>query len=841
MVPILFESTEQTFTSNGLGKLTDAIKCVVTEERNGVFELEMQYPLDGLHYSDITYDRIIFCRTCDAVAMQPFRIYKISRPLSGIVTIYARHISYDLNKIVVAPFTEPSITQLFANLPDHTFNNCPFTFLTDKTVTADFNVVVPSTIRSLLGGSEGSVLDVYGTGEYKFDKFNVYLYLHRGQDNGVTIRYGKNLTDLKKDDDISGSVTAVVPYWQDADGNVVSSPEIILSGIGRLEAYANEGGNEYNDEDADVYQGVRIDDTLCTPLDLSDKFETEPTVAQLQAAALDWLDSHATVTPDENITISFAHLWQTNEYKNYAPLQRVNLCDTVTVIYTKLGVSATAKVIKTVYDVLLERYNSIELGTPRTTLSDTIIKTEAAIKEVEKTAVTSTFMEEAISAATDLITGGQGGHVVLKKNANGQPEEILIMNTADMATAMNVLRMNQNGIGFSTNGINGPFTTAWTINGAFVADFITAGTLKTIKLEGPTADTFWDLATGIWQSHGSQTVTAQVETSQGTYTPVTYNITTDVNISGGSYKVKGTTSGETTDFAEFGIAADGMNYDYYDAQNGDAWSSKSYPYSRLVLTGGKIDGYADDVTDYSVTAGKKVTYNPRGTFAPDRIMLGDPVNVTAEPGVTLPAQYGVDRNTLELKTGWGAAPDSIIFREYYQYEYDSDAQMYYKNFRAVPVRYAPVWSCQKHGHGERFVPDDTTGHVTWAGSLVVVGVGDSEYISLDKVCTVRITFRPTSQISSGNYGGIIAYLPNVRPAASAQALSAVYTTSGEARYAIPAYVEEYQSDDYDPIAGTGVWCARVCIVPSGHAIATNGFVSVSGSFIAQDWDDLDDE
>ena len=657
MFPILFESNEQNFTSNGLGRLTDATSCIVTEERNGIFELEMQYPLDGAHYDDIAYDRILFCRTCDAVAMQPFRIYRISRPLAGIVTVYARHISYDLNKIVVAPFTEPSITQLFLNLPSHALNNCPFTFSTDKTVTADFDVAVPSSIRSLMGGSEGSILDVYGTGEYKYDKYNVYLYLHRGADNGVTIRYGKNLTDAKKDEDGANVFNAVAPYWQGEDGTVVTTPTPVY-GASVQTAYTDSGGNQYTDGNDPYTSGTSSASITCIPLDLSDKFETQPTVQELAIEAASWLTANTSVVPKENINISFVHLWQTNEYKNYAPLQRVNLCDTVTVIYTKLGVSVTAKVIKTVYDVLRERYNSMELGTPRSTLSNTIISTEQAVKEVEQEAVSKTFMEQAIDAATDLITGGLGGYVVIKKNANGQPEEILIMNTASTSTAMNVIRMNQNGIGFSTNGINGPFTTAWTINGAFVADFITAGTLKTILIQGPTALTFWDLATGIFQNYGTSQVTAQVETAQGTYTPTQYTINHKTRIASGKLSLKGQQTGGTErTYMDVGLAAEGMNYEYYESVYSTGHST-SYPYASVDLYGDQIDGLGERNLQ---TGGEDITYTPAGHYTPDYLIVGAADNISD-------IVYNPDRNTMKVAGGWGTYTDALVYTQYYTWD-----------------------------------------------------------------------------------------------------------------------------------------------------------------------------
>lgn len=340
---------------------------------------------------------------------------------------------------------------------------------------------------------------------------------------------------------------------------------------------------------------------------------------------------------------------------------------------------------------------------------------------------------------------------------------------------------------------------------------------------------------------GTHTVTAHVETAEGVYVDESYTVVTAINIANGVYEVNGTYDGDTTQYVEFGLAGEGMNYDYYDAQNGDSWSMKSYPYSKMTLTGAKVKGYADLETDYSVTAGKKVTYNPRATFGPDFILLGEAANITPETGQTLPSSYGPDRNSLYMKTGWGAAKDSITFREYYQYQWDEDAQMYYKNFRADPVKYHPLWTNQKYGHCNTYYDFSapTGGNITWPGTYVVVGQGVSEYTQHDRVVTVNLVYQPTSQISSGNYGGVIAYLPTVR-VAGIHPLTAMYSTSGEARYVEPCYVEDWQSSDYDPVEGTGTWCARICLVPSGRNIATTGFVSISGSFIATEQDDIDE-
>lgn len=452
MIPILYNGTEQDFLSNGLGRLSDAITCKVTEERNGQFELVMTYPISGIHYADIAENAIIYAKTEDGGNNQAFIIYKISKPLNGIITINAEHISYLLNGFIVEPFSAVScadaVSKIGANIQPA---DSPFRFHTDVQTGGAFTLAEPRNARGLLGGEQGSLLDVYGAKDYKFDNFNVYLLENRGYDNGVSIRYGKNLTDLKNVVDTTNVYTGIMPYWAD-DTTYISLPEKVVM---------SEHAADY------PYKIIK-------PVDFRSDFETAPTEAQLRARAESYLASNAPWKLKNSIDISFVSLGQTEEYKQFKALERVKLCDYVTVIYDKLGVNVKTKVIKTVYDVLLEKYDTISLGDTTYTLAKAI---QGAIDLPTQEQV-SNSIANAVSRATKLIQGGLGGHVVFNTNGDGEPQEILIMDTDDIATAVNVIRMNLNGIGFSHNGYNGPFETAWTIDGHFVANFIDTGELN---------------------------------------------------------------------------------------------------------------------------------------------------------------------------------------------------------------------------------------------------------------------------------------------------------------------------------------------------------------------------
>lgn len=464
MIPILYSSSETAFTSNGLGRLTDCVSCLVTEERNGIFECEFKYPVTGKLYNEmVTNGGIISVTHDDAKDRQPFDIYKYSAPIDGIVTFNARHISYRLSGIVVQPFTAASCALALQGIGTNSISTNPFTFWTDKAVSSTFTLSVPTSAKAILAGQQGSILDVYGKGEYKFDKFDVKLYTNRGTNSGVTIRYGKNLSDTLVEKDNGEYYNAIVPYWKGQDGTLVT-----LTGW-----YVVQTGEPLK---------------YCVPVDFSSEFETQPTELELQTKAAAYLANNTPWIPKENIKVDFVQLWNTDEYKNVAVLERVKLCDTVAVYYPALRITNTsAKVIKVVYDTLLERYSSIELGEPQTTFAQAIMQPYAqAIASISDKADVS-YMEEAIQAATDLIAGGLGGHVVINRNANGEPEEILIMDTDDTSTAVNVWRWNLNGLGHSSTGYAGPYSDiAITQDGKINASMILTGYLVANYIKGGT-------------------------------------------------------------------------------------------------------------------------------------------------------------------------------------------------------------------------------------------------------------------------------------------------------------------------------------------------------------------
>lgn len=579
MIPILYEKTESNFKSNGLGRLSDCIRCLASEERNGIYEVEFEYPVTGVHFEDIQMGRIIACTHDEQGDVQPFDIYAKSEPINGIVTFYAHHISYRLNEITVKPFTAGSCADAISKIKTKSVKANPFTFWTNKSVAASYISETPRKARTMLGGEENSILDVFGTGEYEFDKFDVKLHLHRGQDTNVSIRYGKNLVDFDNNEDASDTYTAVVPFWLGSETEGDESVSVLVT---LPEWYLTSGHS--------VPSGREV----IVPMDLSGDFDEKPTVAQLRTAAQNRLASSDGWLPSQTITIDFVQLWQTEEYKDYAPLQRLRLCDTCGVFVPMYGMSLRAKVIKVVYNVLLDRYDSMELGDKPTTFSavlekqfnskvagieqgfqaikidiqtveqnaaaDATQKANAAQSAAESTAsadatakanaaetaakgyadtqiasAKSTIeseYEQAVEDATELIRGGTGGYIVTTVNANGQPIELLITDNLNLNQAVNIWRWNLGGLAHSSNGYNGPFNdVAITQDGKINASMIMTGILNANLIRAgtitdETGDNYWDLESGEFSTTKGKIASWTIDENDLIYAPYNYRRTT---------------------------------------------------------------------------------------------------------------------------------------------------------------------------------------------------------------------------------------------------------------------------------------------------------------------------
>ena len=449
MIPVLYKANETKFDSQGVGCLTDCITCYVHEKLNGVYELKFTYPITGVHFSDIKVGAIVDAIPSDGKAVQHFRIDTITKPIGGKVTVEATHISYQLSYVPVKPFDAVGVLEALNGLKENSLTSNPFSVWTDISNTATkYSQKEPASFRQRLGGVAGSILDCFG-GEYEFDNYTVKLYAHRGIDRGVVIEYGKNLTDLEQEESIDKVITGIVPFWKDSNGDKVVSIETPIE-------------SEY----ASKYPFKRT-----VVKDFSSNFEKEPTVEQLRAYTESYIKNNCVGVPQVSLDVSFVALEDTEEYKSLSR-ERINLGDTVTVRFSELGVDAKAKVIEYKYDVLAERYDSLKIGSVRSSLASTI----SEITKVADSAVTKSILDAVIKYQTELIKGGLGGYVVTNY-VNGFPSEIIVGDSPNIEQMVNCIRLNKNGLGISKTGYNGTYRTAITGEG-INADLINAGQLN---------------------------------------------------------------------------------------------------------------------------------------------------------------------------------------------------------------------------------------------------------------------------------------------------------------------------------------------------------------------------
>lgn len=352
MIPILYEAGETAFITNGLGRLRDCISCVVTEERNGIYECDFEYPVDGMNYDRIQCGRIIAVEHDESNDVQPFDIVGYSRPINGVVTFHAVHISYRQTALTVSGTNVQSLSDAFTLLGTSDPAN-PFVYWTDKTSSGYLGAGdgIPHSVRQVLGGMEGSILDAYG-GEYEWDKWTVRLWESRGSLRNFTIRYGVNLTNYEEELDYSDTYTSVVPYWvgQDDNGN-----DVIVKGDMVSASYPSFNGTG-----------------RCIPLDLSEKYETKPSKATLETAGLAYMNANQTYLPAQSIKVDFVKLSDSAEYAQFSSLQQCRLCDTINVIFPRYDMQGTFKIVRTVYNVLREKYDELELGTLSTSLAEAL-------------------------------------------------------------------------------------------------------------------------------------------------------------------------------------------------------------------------------------------------------------------------------------------------------------------------------------------------------------------------------------------------------------------------------------------------------------------------------------
>ncbi len=532
MIPILLKQDAKT----KIGWLAEASSCRCTEERNGIYELELQYPMLGTYAADLIIDRYIKAKPNSTGDNQLFHIRKVSKPINGMFTVSCDHVSYALSGYPVPTVSasgnaQVAINAVLTSAKNQLGKDTGFTAAPTDIALSSSIALSNVSARAALGGVQGSVLDIYG-GEYEFDNYTIKLHKARGKDRGVRIAYGRNMTELKCEIDMDSAYTGIYGY--------VKNDEVDLKSY---VAVTNESGINAKTLIRDFSQEIS---------------EGEITQAKLDSAVSAYVSKNDINSPSVSMTVSFADLSQSPEYASFSELEAVNLCDTVKIYHKDLDIDIKATVIKTTYDVLRERYTSIELGSPRANFADVIRQTVQEAADAKSLAISSkseitAAYEKAIADATAAITGNSGGYIRLNPSEN--PQEQLIMDTTDASTAKKIWRWNLSGLGYSSTGYNGPYKTAITQDGHFVADFIDTGTLTANIIKA-----------GIMQSVNGQ-FSFNLETGHISASDV--DITGgDINLDGGSLSIvnddgyKADLSGGVLDLYQGAGTGSGTGYKY---------------------------------------------------------------------------------------------------------------------------------------------------------------------------------------------------------------------------------------------------------------------------------------
>lgn len=353
--PILYSPTETDFSSNGFGFLSDCVSCECTEDTDGNYELEIEYDVNGVHFGEIQQRSIIKAKVDDYKDPQLFRVEYISKRLGNVSVIIASHISYDLTGVPVEPFTASNVADALQGIADNAIVDFRYAVWTDKVTAREFKMPIPNSARACLGGIEGSILDTFG-GELEFDNFSIKLYNSRGEDNGMYIRYGKNLTDLKQEENCANVYTGIYPYWYDSEsGELVQLTQRIVNAPG-------------------TYEYVKI-----KTVDLTSHFEEKPTEEQLLSVSESYIVNNKIGIPDISLSVSIEKLTQSEEYRDLKYMEKIRLYDLVHVVFPQINVSASAKVVKVVYDVLFDKVKSVEIGNVRRDVTDEIVSLKSKV------------------------------------------------------------------------------------------------------------------------------------------------------------------------------------------------------------------------------------------------------------------------------------------------------------------------------------------------------------------------------------------------------------------------------------------------------------------------------
>ena len=459
----IYLSTETTFTNNGLGFLTDCLSAVITDEINGNYSLTLEYMLNG-HLSEyLVQENIIKCPVQDGT-MQLFRIKYVNKDFNKI-TINAKHIFYDLldNFLLDVAPTNRAAQSFGEWILARTNYVSPFSFVSSIATTKSARYVRKNPVEAIMGTESNSMVNLFG-GELQRDNFTINLLTRLGQDRGLKLIVGKNITGIQMTIDENELYTRILPLGFDGlmlPETYVDSPLINQYPTPKIRKYEfSEIKYDASGEDESAYS------------DIQDAYQALRDAAnELYANGID--------KPQINIAIDWIELSKTKEYEQFQNLETIRLGDTLKA--NLLGLDYETRVIGITYNVLANRVDSFTIGEVKPNIATTLNNIEKAVESVD----TSSILDAARESATDLINSALVSNIYLDYETGN----LYIMDTDNPQTATKLWRWNLNGLGYSDEGINGTYDVAMTMDGSIVANMITTGELNAELIQG------WDSLT----------------------------------------------------------------------------------------------------------------------------------------------------------------------------------------------------------------------------------------------------------------------------------------------------------------------------------------------------------
>lgn len=456
MIPVIFKPGEKDFTTNGLGRLIDATRCEITEEANGKYELEMDYPAISRFSDYFENGYQIKAKPND---LEEYHIFEIKQTFKDTFTnsivIYAQSRTYKLGNRQVRLVTVDNRNgaEAMRLIEQNMDEPCDIKLYSDIN-TASSTVFEARNVLNCIAGEQGSLLQYWG-GEIKREPFKLSLLRRRGRDNVGTVRYGKDLKGLTIKFDWQSIVTKVLPFAELQSGADGTSQRI----------YGDAVKSEYINKYPDVYaQYVQFTEDQ----GVKDLSSLNKVAGKYFTTLYPGSDK-----PKVSIELEIEKLTDSEEAKEFSKMRNYNLFDTFTVYHKLYDIDIQTKVTGIVYDALAEKTIKITAGD----IQVAFYKQQSQdFQEFIKTLTKKDYMSDFIDYITDLINGVKGGSIL--QYPKNRPHTLYFMDTDSTDTAKNVIAINNQGIGFSTTGWKGPFRNAWTIDGILNADFIRAGKIR---------------------------------------------------------------------------------------------------------------------------------------------------------------------------------------------------------------------------------------------------------------------------------------------------------------------------------------------------------------------------